>query len=156
MTLKNRSKLLISLFILMPILFLLYVFYGFTNHETAEILKSTSFEEYKKDIKKQYTNIEYLDTYYQFGRITFDFKVKDINEDQCYKIIKDTKAFVMGISENEFGYTQATIRVTFKFDDNFYEFESPYWIQHSDGDLALPSTVNNYEIWYKTINGEAN
>lgn len=103
MTLKNRSKLLISLFILMPILFLLYVFYGFTNHETAEILKSTSFEEYKKDIKKQYTNIEYLDTYYQFGRITFDFKVKDINEDQCYKIIKYTKYFVMGINENEFG-----------------------------------------------------
>lgn len=41
-------------------------------------------------------------------------------------------------------------------DNNFYEFESPYWIELPDGDLALPSTINNYEIWYKTINGEAN
>lgn len=156
MTLKRIIKICISLFILIPILLLLYIFYNFTNHEAAEVLKSISFEEYKKDMKKQYTNIEKLDTYYQFGRITFDFKVKNIEEDQCYKIIKDTKDFVMGIDENEFGYTQATIRVTFKLDDNFYEFESPYWIQHSDGDLALPSTLNNYEIWYKTINGKDN
>ena len=60
----------------------------------------------------------------------------------------------MALNIDEFAYTQATIRVTFKFDSNFYEFESPYWIQHSDGDLAMPSTENNYEIWYKTINGE--
>ena len=79
MTLKKRSKIWISLFTLIPILFLLYVFYDFSNHESAEVLKSTSFEEYKKYIKKQYTNIEELYTYYQFGRITFDFKVKDIS-----------------------------------------------------------------------------
>ncbi len=154
MTLKKRSKIWISFFILIPTLFLLYVFYDFSNHESAEVLKSTSFEEYKKHIKKQYNNIEELDTYYQFGRITFDFKVKDISEDQCYTIIKETKKFVIGLNVDEFSYPQSTIRVTFECDNNFYEFESPYWIEHSDGNLALQSTVNNYEIWYKTINGE--
>ena len=154
MTLKKRSKIWISLFTLIPILFLLYVFYDFSNHESAEVLKSTSFEEYKKYIKKQYTNIEELYTYYQFGRITFDFKVKYINEDQCYKIIKESKKMVMGLNVDEFAYTQAAMRVTFEFDNNFCEFESPYWIEHSDGNLALLSTINNYEIWYKITPGE--
>lgn len=154
MTLKKLSKICIYIFILIPILFLLYFIHGFLNHETAEVLNSTSFEEYKKDIKKQYTNIEELDTYYQFGRITFDFKVKDINEDQCYKIIKETKKFVIGLNDYEFAYPQSTMRVTFEFDNNFYEFESPYWIEHSDGNLAFPSTINNYEIWYKVTPGE--
>ena len=46
------------------------------------------------------------------------------------------------------------MRVTFESDNNFYEFESPYWIEDSDGNLALPSTINNYEIWYKITPGE--
>lgn len=154
MALKKRSKIWISIGILMPILFVVYVVYGFVFHEKADVLNFTSFKEYKNDIKKQYPNIKELETYYRFGRITFDFKVKEISEDQYYKIIKETKNFVMELNTDEFAYTQATIRVTFEFDSNFYEFESPYWIQHSDGDLALPSTENNYEICYKTINGE--
>ena len=154
MTLKKRSKILISVFILIPIIFVAYVVYNFAVHENAKGLKSVSFKEYKDAIKKQYPNITNIDIYYQFGRITFEFKVKDIDEEQFYKIIKETKTFVMELSNDEFAYTQATIRITFKFDGNFYEFESPYWIQHSDGDLALPSTENNYEVWSKTINGE--
>lgn len=154
MIFKRKIKIIIAIFLLIPILFIGYFIYGFIFHENAMNLNSISFKEYKSYIKKQYPNIEELDTYYQFGRITFDYKVKEINEEEFTEIIKETKKFVIGINDNEFSYDQATIRATFKFDNDYYEFESPYWIQHSDGDLALPSTKNNYEIWYRSINGK--
>ncbi|WP_308780278.1 hypothetical protein [uncultured Clostridium sp.] len=156
MTLKKLIKILIFGVILIPILLVMYFINSFIFHEKGEVLKYTSFKEYNNYIKKEYQDVKALDTYYRFGRITFDFKVKELNDEEFYKIIKETKKFVMEINKDEFAYTQATLRVTFKCGSYFYEFESPHWIQHSDGDIALPSTENNYEIWYKTVNGEGN
>lgn len=156
MNLKKLIKILIFGVILIPILLVMYFINSFIFHEKGEVLKSTSFKEYNNYIKKEYQDVKALDTYYRFGRITFDFKVKELNDEEFYKIIEETKKFVMEINKDEFAYTQATLRVTFKCDSYFYEFESPHWIQHSDGDIALPSTENNYEIWYKTVNGEGN
>ncbi|MFU7514315.1 hypothetical protein [Clostridium sp. HCS.1] len=78
MTFKRKIKIIIAIFLLIPILVIGYFIYGFIFHENAMNLNSISFKEYKSYIKKQYPNIEELDTYYQFGRITFEYKVKEI------------------------------------------------------------------------------
>jgi hypothetical protein len=161
---RNVKKGLITLVvivILIPIIFKLWFAIGMISACSAKPINTNSVRTYKADIKKEFSDINYISIYHRFGRINFDFTAyRSISLDQCKKIAMKTKEFiekegVVNLLPKGYG-EQEVIKVEFNTKGNIYTFESPYWKPTEDTTDNPNNTVkNNYKVWYMRVNNES-
>jgi hypothetical protein len=155
---KKGLIILVVIVILIPIIFKLWFGIGMISASRAKSINTSAVRTYKTDIKKEFSDINYISIYHRFGRINFDFiAYRNISLDQCKKIVMKTKELIEKegvVSLLPKGYSeQEVIKVEFNTKGNIYTFESPYWIPTEDTTDNPNNTVkNNYKVWYMKVN----
>jgi hypothetical protein len=161
---KNIKKgliILVVIVILIPIIFKIWFVIGMSSAGRAKPINTSAVKTYKTDIKKEFSDINYISVYHRFGRINFDFiAYRNISLDQCKKIVMKTKELIEKegvVSLLPKGYSeQRVIKVEFNTKGNIYTFESPYWIPTEDYTDNPNNTIkNNYKVWYMKVNNES-
>jgi hypothetical protein len=133
---------------------------GMIRSNSAQQITTSYSKEYKTNIKKEFPYIQEIDIYYQQGKINFDFRVSpQMSLEECKQVVRETKnilqngkiaeSFLKGHGE------QNVIMVYFTSNTNTYSFKCPYYIPTQDtSDNPNATLVNNYKVWYLTINNQ--
>jgi hypothetical protein len=158
---KKDLIILIVIVILVPNIFKLWFGITMSSANREKPQNTSSVRTYKTDIKKEFSDINYISIYHGFGRLNFDFTAyRSISLDQCKEIVMKTKEFIEKegvVSLLPKGYSeQEVIKVEFNTKGNIYTFESPYWIPTEDTtDNSNNIVKNNYKVWYMKINNQS-
>lgn len=129
---------------------------GMINADSAKTIKTSSSDEYKINVKKEFSKIENIDIYYQQGKVYFNFEINsEMPLEECKEVVKKT---IIILEEEGIlkllpkGHTgQETIIINFDNRKDLYSFKCPYWLPTDDN---TNKQNKNYKIWYMVINDE--
>jgi hypothetical protein len=145
---------IVAFIVLIQIGFYVWFAIGMKNANSAKTINTSSSDEYKMNIKKEFSKINNIDIYYQQGNVYFNFIINsEMSLEECKEVVRETK---ITVQEEDIlkllpkGYTgQETITINFDNAKGIYSFKCPYWLPTEDN-----SQNKEYKIWYMTINDE--